>query len=263
MEVIRVKRGIKRGIKVKNVLILEDDRESSRLLSDLLSECREELAIFTAYDEKEAMQMAMDCYMDMFIIDILLHEGEENDISGLIFTKKIRQVSQYEITPIIFITSIANLELHSYREISCFSYILKPLNPSKQKQLINEVEKLFKGSSRSPEEEYYYFKVDYVYYPVRIDDLVLVRCEGRKLMVQTVKETFYVSRLSMKRLKEDLQKMGNYSLVECRRGVLVNQNHIENIDTVAHYLKLRNVDELIDFGNSKWLSHVKEVIRFD
>lgn len=248
---------------MKNVLILEDDRESSRLLSDLLSECREELAIYTAYDEKEAMQMAMDCYMDLFIIDILLHDGVGNDISGLIFTKRIRQNSRYEITPIIFITSIANLELHTYREISCFSYILKPLNQAKQKKLIDKVDKLFKGSSRSPEEEYYYFKVDYVYYPVRIDELVLVRCEGRKLLVQTVKETFYVSRLSMKRLKEDLRKMGNHSLVECRRGVLVNQNYIENIDTVARYLKLRNIDELVDFGNSKWLSRVKGVIRYD
>lgn len=248
---------------MKNVLILEDDRESSRLVSDLLSECREELAIYTAYDEKEAMQMAMDCYMDLFIIDILLHDGVGNDISGLIFTKRIRQNSRYEITPIIFITSIANLELHTYREISCFSYILKPLNQAKQKKLIDKVDKLFKGSSRSPEEEYYYFKVDYVYYPVRIDELVLVRCEGRKLLVQTVKETFYVSRLSMKRLKEDLRKMGNHSLVECRRGVLVNQNYIENIDTVARYLKLRNIDELVDFGNSKWLSRVKGVIRYD
>lgn len=248
---------------MKNVLILEDDRESSRLLADLLSECREELAIYTAYDEKEAMQMAMDCYMDLFIIDILLHDGVGNDISGLIFTKKLRQNSRYEITPIIFITSVANLELHTYREISCFSYILKPLNPAKQRRLIDEVEKLFKGSSRSPEKEYYYFKVDYVYYPVRIDELVLIRCEGRKLRVQTVKETFYVSRLSMKRLKEDLRKMGNHSLVECRRGVLVNQNYIENIDTVARYLKLRNIDEIVDFGNSKWLSRVKGVIRYD
>lgn len=248
---------------MKNVLILEDDRESSQLLSELLSECKEELAIYTAYDEKEAMQMAMDCHMDLFLIDILLHDEVGNDISGLIFTKKIRQNSQYEITPIIFITSIANLELHTYREISCFSYILKPLNPAKQKQLISEVEKLCRGDSRSPEEEYYYFKVDSVYYPVRIDELVLVRCEGRKLMVQTVNETFYVSRLSLKRLKEDLKKMGNYSFVECRRGVLVNQNYIENIDTVSRYLKLRNVDELVDFGNSKWLSHVKGVIRYD
>lgn len=248
---------------MKNVLILEDDRESSQLLSDLLSECREELAIYTAQDEKEAMQMAMGCHMDLFLIDILLHDGAGNDISGLIFTKKIRQNSQYEITPIIFITSIANLELHTYREISCFSYIVKPLNPAKQKQLVNKVEKLFKGGVRSTQEEYYYFKVDSVYYPVRIDELVLVRCEGRKLLVRTVKETFYVSRLSMKRLKEDLQKMGSHSFVECRRGVLVNQNYIENIDTVSRYLKLRNVDELIDFGNSKWLSHVKGVIRFD
>lgn len=248
---------------MKNVLILEDDRESSLLLSDLLSECKEKLAIYTAYDEKEAMQMAMDCHMDLFLIDILLHDEVGNDISGLIFTKKIRKNSQYEVTPIIFITSIANLELHTYREVSCFSYILKPLNEAKQKQLINEVEKLCRGGSCLREEEYYYFKVDSVYYPVRIDELVLVRCEGRKLMVQTAKEMFYVSRLSMKRLKEDLQKMGNYSFVECRRGVLVNQNYIENIDTVSRYLKLRDVDELVDFGNSKWLSHVKGVIRYD
>lgn len=247
---------------VKNVLILEDDRKCNRLLADILSECREEMVLYQAYDEKEAMQLAMEHYMDLFIIDIMLHQEVEHDSSGLMFTKRIRENSWYEVTPVIFITSVASLELHTYREVSCYNYILKPLNPAKQKQLVCEVEKLLKGN-RNTSEKYFYFKIDGIYYSVRIADLVMIRCEKRKLMVQTVEKSFYVAHLSLKRLKEELQRMGNRSIVQCCRGVLINQDYIENIDTVAKYLKLQYVDESIDIGDSKWLTEIRRVLRCD
>ena len=250
------------AVGLKNVLILEDDRVSSKFLSDIISECRVDIAIFTAYDEKEAIQIAADSHIDLFIIDILLHDDVHNDLSGFLFARRIRQDSLYEITPIIFITSVANLELHTYREISCFSYIVKPLDRKKQKKLIDEVEKLLQKKAVSCADEFYYFKINNIYYPVRMDTIIMIKCVERKLLVQTVDKSFFVPRLSMKRLLEDFNKLGNYSLVECRRGVLVNQNYIENVDLVNKYIKLQYVDELIDFGNSKWLSHVREVVHY-
>lgn len=253
----------KGAIYLKNVLVLEDDEKCSRLLADTLSECREELAVYQAYSEKEAMQLAMDHYMDLFIIDTMLHHEMDHDISGLTFTKRIRQNARYEVTPVIFVTSVASLELHTYREVSCFSYILKPLNPAKQKQLVSEVEKLFKGMRDSLEEEYYYFKINGIYYPVRVDELVMVRCENRKLMVKTIKKSFSVMHLSLKKLLDELRQLGNRSIVQCCRSVLINQDYIENIDTVAKYLKLEHVDEPIDFGDSKWLTEVRRVLRHE
>lgn len=247
---------------MKNVLILEDDRVSSQFLSDIISECRMDIAIFAAYDEKEAIQIAADTHIDLFIIDILLHDDVQNDLSGFLFARRIRKDSVYEVTPIIFITSVANLELHTYREISCFSYIVKPLDLKKQKKLIDEVEKLLQKKAVPSAEEFYYFKINNIYYPVRMDSIIMIKCVERKLLVKTVDKSFLAPRLSMKRLMEDFNKLGNHSFVECRRGVVVNQDYIENVDLVNKYIKLQYVDELIDFGNSKWLSHLREVVHY-
>lgn len=246
---------------LKNILILEDDRENNKMLSDLLSHCRETICIYSAYDEKEAMQLATECYIDLFVIDISLHGEKAHDTSGVAFAKKIRKIEHYEITPVIFVTSVANMELRTYREVSCFSYILKPLDTGKKNELLRDAEKLLKSAKRKDQKESYYFKIDSVYYPIRISDIVTIKCENRKLLVRTKKDQFYVSNITLKQVVKDLNKMGCNPFAECRRGVLVNPDYIENIDRVNKYLKVHYEENVIGFGNSKWLSVFQGVIR--
>lgn len=246
---------------MKNILILEDDRQNSKMLFDLLSECRETISIYLAYDEKEAMQLATECYFDLFVIDVSLHGEKAHDMSGVAFAKKLRRIEHYEITPVIFVTSVANMELPTYREVSCFNYILKPLDTKKKNELLCDVEKLLKTSRGKNQEECYYFKIDSVYYPIRIADIVTIKCENRKLLIRTKREQFYVPNITLKQVVKDLNRMGCNPFAECRRGVLVNPDYIQNIDRVNKYLKVRYEEDMIDFGNSKWLSRFRGVIR--
>ncbi len=239
---------------MKNILILEDETESNRLLSDIISECREDVAIYSAYDEKEAAQIIVECYIDLFVIDISLHDDRSNDAAGVTFARKLREMEQYEVTPIIFVTSIANLELHTYREVSCYNYILKPIDSEKQRQIVKEVEKLLRNTRDFKRDEYYYFKIESVLYPTKIREIISVRCKHRRLHIHTVSDEFEVSNLSLKQLVKDLNKNGYRPFVECIRGVLINIDYIENIDRINKYVKIRYEEEPIDYGKSKWLS---------
>lgn len=248
---------------MKNVLILEDNRESNKFLSDILAECRGNITIYAAFDEREALQLAMDCSIDLFLIDISLHAKRGKDFSGFTFAKRIRKIDRYEVSPIIFVTSVANLELLTYREVSCFNYILKPINSDKKKQIIHQVETLLKGNKGGKADDFYYFKIDNVYHPIKIADILTITCEKRRLFIQTLTDSFYVSRLPMKQLMKELDRIGNNPFVECHRGVLINLDYVEHIDTVNKYLKMQYKEEKVDFGNSKWLTRVQGVIHYD
>lgn len=239
---------------MKNILILEDEAASNRLLTDIISECREEVAVYSAYDEKEAAQIIVDCRIDLFVIDISLHEECSNDVTGVTFAKKLREMDLYQVTPIIFITSIANLELHTYREVSCFNYILKPIDPEKQKQIVQEVEKLLKNTGSSSNDQYYYFKIESVLYPTKVSEIISIRCKHRRLHIHTVNDEFVVSNLSLKQFMRDLNKIGYNPFIECIRGVMINMDYIENIDSINRYVKIRYEEEPIDYGASRWLT---------
>jgi two-component system LytT family response regulator len=242
---------------MKNILILEDNPECNRLLSDLMTECREEVTIYSAYDEKEAVQIIADCFIDLFLIDISLHEDCDKDVSGVTFATKLRRMERYEVTPILFITSIASLELHAYRKISCYNYILKPIDEEKQKRIIREAERLLKGRGKQWEDECYYFKINSVLYPIKIKEIVSVKCQYRKLHIHTISEEFEVSNLTMKQFVKELNQSGYNPFVECIRGILINMDYIESIDKVNRYVKVRYEKELIDYGASKWLSKMR------
>lgn len=248
---------------MKNILILEDDMSCNKLLINIISNCRENVSVYSAIDEKEAMQLAMECYIDLFLIDISLHGDKANDASGVTFAKKIRKIEHYEITPMIFVTSVANLELHTYREVSCYSYILKPLDSPKQEKLLVEMDKLLRSDRSQSRDDYYYFKIDSIYYPIKISEIITIKCQNRKLLVHTVRDEFTVSNLTLKQVMKELNQNGCNPFVQCHRGILVNLDYIDYIDKVNKYLKVEYEEEMIDFANTKWLSKFQGVVRHD
>jgi two-component system LytT family response regulator len=248
---------------LKNILVLEDEVECNQLLCDIVTTSKESVTVYPAFDEREAMQIALECHMDLFLVDISLHDLQGNDVSGVKFAKQIRNIDYYEVTPIIFVTSIANLELHSYREVSCYSYILKPIDEKKQKQLAEEIDKLLRDRKSVSREQYLYFKVDSVFYPIKIDEIITIRCINRRLLIHTISDKFYVNKLTLKQIQKELNAMGFNPFVECRRGILVNLDHVEHIDRVNKYLKVYKEDQMIDFGRTKWFSEIQGVIEHD
>ncbi|WP_229775528.1 response regulator [Anaerosalibacter bizertensis] len=57
----------------------------------------------------------------MFLLDIQL-----KDYSGFELAKEIRNIDNYKLTPIIFVTAIPTRELMAFKEIHCYDYIVKP-----------------------------------------------------------------------------------------------------------------------------------------
>ncbi len=62
------------------------------------------------------------------LLDINLDMNDKEDISGITFAREVRMRREYAFTPIVMITSLANMELTAYRELHCYQYLIKPYN---------------------------------------------------------------------------------------------------------------------------------------
>ena len=120
------------------VLILEDNKESLKAITAMVRQVSAEIEVLPA-DSVLKAQTYLDQTqqrINAFLLDINLDAENENDQGGIEFARKIRNYKAYAFTPIVMITSIANLELQAYRELHCYQYIIKPYEPEElMKQL--------------------------------------------------------------------------------------------------------------------------------
>jgi len=79
----------------KKVLIIEDDREISELVSNHLEQ--ENFIVFTAFDGEEALQLFEKAQIDLVLLDLMLPK-----INGMEFLKKIRETS---FVPVLIISA--------------------------------------------------------------------------------------------------------------------------------------------------------------
>lgn len=85
----------KERMKMKEVLILEDKSETRKVLAGLVKEVRSDAVIYEAADEKTAYDIAMKRTIDLFLVDIILHPQQHDDVSGGEFAQNIRKVDKY------------------------------------------------------------------------------------------------------------------------------------------------------------------------
>ena len=122
----------------KTVLIIEDDREQLNMLKQLVKEVNGNTEVYTAENVSQAYQLLMEKTIDVFLVDIMLDTSKPGDASGIRLVEKVRQVPKYFFTPVIFITSIEDQELHAYRNLNCFGYIEKPYHPAQVKEKVTK-----------------------------------------------------------------------------------------------------------------------------
>ena len=57
-------------------------------------------------------------------ISLFLLHVQLNDYSGLKLAQDIRELDQYKLTPIVFITGVLGQELMAFKNYHCYDYII-------------------------------------------------------------------------------------------------------------------------------------------
>lgn len=239
---------------MKTVLIVEDNIRSREMLVKIIEGLRNDVVIKTAISQEEASVLAMKNNIDLFMLDIILNSSNPGDVSGMKFAEYIRTFQKYKYTPIIFTTALEDPELHAYSDIHCYYYVEKPYDVGKVSKVISEALD-FPGNGNVSQSVF--FRKDGILYKKDISEIIYIE---NTRAGQTVYCTNGNLRLSYKPNKKILEELGSDKFVQCSRYNIVNTDYIDKIDIVNRYIQLKNVKELIEFGNTFKKKFLKNVV---
>jgi CheY-like chemotaxis protein len=105
----------------KKILIVEDNPQNMRLIEMALS--AERYTLLEATNGEEALEIAKKERPDLIIMDVQLPK-----MSGLEVTKKLREIPEFNRTPIIAVTAYAMKgDEEKALDAGCNTYLSKPI----------------------------------------------------------------------------------------------------------------------------------------
>ena len=217
------------------IMILEDNKDSLKALKIMIEQVSADIevtAVECLDDARKALHEAKESF-HAFMLDINLKESDTEDTSGLHFAREIRGSRQYAFTPIIMITSLANLELQAYRELHCYQYIVKPYKQEEIRKLVRKL--IFQTGEIS--ESFVVVKKDGINYKLFCKDMVCIKAIPRGVSIQLQKEEMKILYLSIKQL---LEKLPKEQFLQCHRMFVVNRDYIDYVDTVNGIIHMKN-----------------------
>lgn len=237
------------------ILILEDQDISRKALKEMILSAggQDQVVVDSAASFALAKELVeSDKVYAAFFLDINLNEDNEEDKSGMEIAKLIRSYTKYEFTPVIMVTSIANLEMEAYRKLHCYQYIVKPYI---KKDVENVVKKLL-SIHNTKEEKSIVVKKDGINYRIKCDAIVYVQAVTRGVCLYLKKEAMKIPYLTIVKLMEQLPEE---DFIQCHRMFVVNKRHIKNIDYVNRMIKMDYYDETVEIGGT-YKNRIKEII---
>jgi DNA-binding response OmpR family regulator len=112
---------------MSKILVVDDDQGTTKLLENILS--REGYDVIAVNDSGDTLPMALTHEPNLILLDLMMP-----NVDGLEICKKLRGQSQFAQTPIIFFTSVSDVDT----KVAAFGsgasdYIVKPIHPQELK----------------------------------------------------------------------------------------------------------------------------------
>lgn len=173
---------------MSKILLVEDNPDAVKRIIRYINKIFAELDVISFPEAGDALQYAKANDVSLFILDIQLE-----DYKGTSLAKQLRELPEYKYTPIIFETALAGEELSAYRDVKCYSFLVKPFGEEEFVTAFRDALGLSKQMSQQAKTiqiEQKQFILEYV-----TQDIAYIEAFGKKLVIHTI------SRLSG--IKED------------------------------------------------------------
>lgn len=243
-----------------NVLILEDNKRCREALEGIVESCQNVSRVFCFARREEAFICAADYKIDLFLIDIILETGKDNDNSGIKFADSLRECASYKLTPIIFITALAGLERELLKRVHCYDYIEKPIGDGQLiKAHINEALEAVALGMKPEKREYIPLRHDGIGYMVFADEIVYFQNRRGILYIHTIDDIITIPGLSSKKF---MKKIKRTKFLIPTYGTGVNANYISSIDFRNKEVYLKNSESIIPIGGRKFKQFKEEYLNW-
>lgn len=229
----------------KKIMIIEDNKEVLAALSKIVKSVQADAKIFPFASLNGTYETALNNTMDLFLVDIVLKTDIPGDTSGIRFAKAMRGIQKYEFTPIIFITSLEDYQLHAYSKLHSYSYIEKPFD-------VEEVKNTVRSALRFPgceeKEKTLYLAKEQILYALKCSEIVYAESINRQIHFHKTDGTELV--VPYKTLKQILDEADDRNLKQCSRKVIFNERYVEYKDKMNRYIKMKGEERLIEIGRT-------------
>ncbi len=224
---------------MKKVLILEDNPATLEYLKSIVQEMDSGNMVWAFDNVRDAYHCAMERTIDLFLVDIILDTKLQGDASGLKFVESIRQVGHYSFTPVIFVTSLEDSRGYTYEKLHCYSFIEKPFNKDKVKQVVAQGLS-FPGHNNNAKT--LFFRKEGIVLAVNVEDIVYAESIDRIMHIHTKQEDILtIPYITINKL---LEETDSEDMIQCSRNTIVNKKFIFSVDLTNRIIRLKD-----DFGN--------------
>lgn len=231
-----------------NFLLLEDELIIAKWIEKVIRSLISDVKIFISDNEDEALKIILDNNIDVFLLDINVKRG-----SGYSFAQKVRNINRYILTPLIFITALDQKEMEAYRNIHCYSYIVKPFTKEKVAKVLSEIiksnKKLVEKIEIKQKKFTYVLNIDEIlYFESQVKNILIKKVNGKKQQIKNH---------TLSSLEEELFQKG---FVKCHRSFIVNRTYIKSISSTNNEIVLYNDDEIIPISKT-YKKNLREIIK--
>ena len=226
------------------ILLVEDNPSAVKRIVEFIGRIASELSVVAFPEAGEALRYARENDIVLFILDIQLE-----DYNGTHLAKQIRQLPEYKYTPIIFETALAGEELSAYRDVKCYSFLIKPFGEEEFAAAFRDAMGLSERMSRQSKTiqiEQKQFILEYT-----AADIAYIEAFGKKLVIHTANRMSGVKEdtISGYTLAGMLALLEGEPFVQCHKSYLVNTAHIDRIDKAGRKIFLKGFAADIPIGN--------------
>jgi len=219
------------------ILILEDNKDCLQAITAMVEKVSDKVSAVPAcsLDEAKAALYEAQQPFQAFLLDINLDSQNYNDVSGITFAQEIRMKKEYAFTPIVMVTSLANMELTAYRELHCYQYLIKPYNEADIQKLVSKL--LFISQQGEIKEPFVIVKKEGVNYKIFCKNIICIKAIPRGVKFILAKEEMKVLYLSIKQL---LEKLPKEKFLQIHRMCVVNLDYMDYADIVNGVIRMKN-----------------------
>lgn len=213
------------------ILLVEDDVIQNKNLARIIEKYYLDIKVFKAFSVKEALEIVNSKKVDLIFQDINLPDG-----TGIELAKKIRKISGYELTGIVFITSEMFQVVDAFKNTHCYDFLVKPYSIDDIKRIID----VFNKENQEVDEDkgdYSIINIDNnVSVKVYHNDIIFVEYVSRKCIIHTIKNDIECKNITLSKLLEEIE---SDTIIQSHKSYIVNTKYIEKID--KQYSKLWDI----------------------
>lgn len=219
-----------------DVLVVEDEPNYSDTLEMFIEELGYRVSGVADEGEK-ALKHYLQHNPDLVLMDINL-KGKMNGID------LSRQLQQIKRVPVIFITSFNDADtFEAARDTVPFAYLTKPFEPEQLQRCMElAIQNAFAGG-RDLRQKEAALAPDHVFVKdrsrlikLKLDDILWIEVEDKYCMLHTTNRKL----LLRQSLKELATKLDESVFVKTHRSVMVNMNHVDDIDTALSVVNVKD-----------------------